>query len=230
MKRKGLWALLGLLFAFTSAFAQNGQKPAYGVLLDNSGSLRGQIPQIKLISKELVRRLHHRGPVSLFRLVNQDKVLVPYSDAEWTQDTDRLDQFIDSLTVTAGRTTLFDSIRSIADIIDSRVGANGPDVSEKVLILITDGEDRESQIPQKRLIEDLKKNGYKVYAIGLVQDLQDEAVYFDAKDPRRVVMKTRPKKMAMEFLSEITTSTGGRVVFPKHKFKVDAVLNELLAQ
>lgn len=228
MKRKGVGALFGLLMAFTSAFAQSDRQPAYGVLLDNSGSLRSQIPHIKLVAKELVRRLHQRGPVSLFRFVTQDKVLVPDSGVEWTQDSDRLYQFIDSLMVTTGRTTLFDSINSIAERIDIRVSANSAGISEKILILITDGEDRDSQISQQRLIEDLRKNRYKVYAIGLVQDLEDEAVYFDAKNPRRVVKKEHPKKMAIQFLSEITTSTGGRAVFPKDKFKVDAVLDELL--
>ena len=222
-----LFALL-LVITLTPASARTGSTPTYGILIDNSGSLRMQLPQIKSLAKELVSRFHQRGPISVYTFVRQGEVLVPASDAEWTQDIATLNNFIDRVVVTAGRTTLFDSIYSIAERIDIRVNANSAGISEKILILITDGQDRDSKISQQPLIEDLKKNGYKVYAIGMVQDLEDEAVYFDAKNPRRVVKKERPKKMAIQFLSEITTSTGGRVVFPKDKFKVDAVLDELL--
>lgn len=43
----------------------------------------------------------------------------------------------------------------------------------KVLILITDGEDRESKIKEKQLIAELKQNQIKVYAVGLVQELDE---------------------------------------------------------
>lgn len=232
MKLQLALPIFALLLANITApvFAQAEPTPAYGILMDNSGSLRTQLPQIKSVARELVSRVHQRGPVSVFTFATQGEVLVPVSDAEWTQDRATLDRFIDTVAVRAGRTTLIDSINSIAQRLDLKAETSTHPVSEKILILLTDGEDRQSQISQEQLINDLKKSGYKVYAVGLVQELDDEAIYFDAQNPRRVVEKDRPKKMAIQLLSEITRGTGGRVIFPKHKFKVDAVLKELLAQ
>lgn len=205
MKRLLIFLLFALTLGitFTRASAQTNSKPTYGILVDNSGSLRMQLPQIKSLAKELVSRLHQRGPLSVYTFVRQGEVLVPASDAEWTQDSVALNGFIDRIAVTAGRTTLFDSINSVADRLEAKANA-GNNVSEKVLILLTDGEDRDSQISAKTLIDYLASHGFKVYAVGLVQDLEDKPG----------LIRKSPKEIAVQFLNELTKQTGGRY-FPR---------------
>src|SRR5258708_9087829 len=82
--------------------------------------------------------------------------------------------------------------------------------ANKVIILITDGEERSSKINQKQLIQKLNEHKTSVFAIGLVQQLD----------------KTRSK--AVDLLKLITKETGGRVVFPKSdRQDLQALLAEL---
>lgn len=78
---------------------------------------------------------------------------------------------IDNINIAAGRTTLWDAISSMAKATDEK--ARAEKLSEKVLVLITDGEDRDSKITEKQLIEELKGIGVKVYIIGLTQQLDE---------------------------------------------------------
>ena len=122
---------------------------------------------------------------------------------EQTQDEQLLKQTIDNLYVEGGQTTLLDAIQMIADRLGEKAG--GPDFSDRVIILITDGEERTSVVRQKQLLQKLSELKIRVYAIGLVQQLSSEGGF------------TRPSKRskAVELLKDITKETGGRVVFPK---------------
>nr|ART39451.1 J321 [uncultured bacterium] len=90
----------------------------------------------------------------------------------------------------------------------------------KLIVLITDGEDRKSKIKEKELLAELQQHQIKVFAIGLVQELDNEAG----------LMRPSAKRRAVKFLSNITKETGGRALFPKsNSGAVDALLFELFA-
>ena len=108
---------------------------------------------------------------------------------EASQDEGELEQTIDDLFVIGGQTTLLDAISVINDSFDQ---AN--DASERVIILVTDGEDRKSQITSATLIEKLKQSKTRVYAVGMVQNLSS-------------------RTKAENLLKNLTKETGGRVVF-----------------
>ena len=176
--------------------AQEKKKIAYGILLDDTGSMRSQLEMVEEIGKGVVHQVHDHGPVSLFDFASQGvgrgSRAVPTPRIEATQDEQLLNRTINNLYVQGGQTTLLDSIEFIGDSLDQE----SPDTN-KVIILITDGEERSSKINQKQLIQKLKEHKTSVFAIGLVQQLD----------------KSRSK--AVDFLKLITKETGGRVVFPK---------------
>ena len=176
--------------------AQEKKKIAYGILLDDTGSMRSQFVTVFEIGKGVVHQVHDHGPVSLFDFAS-DRIgpaskAVPTLRIEATQDEQLLNRTINNLYVQGGQTTLLDAIEFIGDSLDRE----SPD-TDKVIILITDGEERSSQINQKQLIKKLKEHKTSVFAIGLVQQLD----------------KSRSK--AVDLLKLITKETGGRVVFPK---------------
>ena len=176
--------------------AQEKRKIVYGILLDDTGSMRSQLEMVEEIGKGVVHQVHDHGPVSLFDFASQGvgrgSRAVPTPRIEATQDEQLLNRTINNLYVQGGQTTLLDSIEFIGDSLDQE----SPDTN-KVIILITDGEERSSKINQKQLIQKLKEHKTSVFAIGLVQQLD----------------KSRSK--AVDFLKLITKETGGRVVFPK---------------
>jgi len=70
------------------------------------------------------------------------------------------------------------------------------------------------------VIKELKATGVKVYAIGLIRQLDADTL-----------IRISPRERAETFLTKITKETGGRAVFPKSKkIDVDGLLNELLGQ
>ncbi|MBA2341612.1 MAG: VWA domain-containing protein [Pyrinomonadaceae bacterium] len=89
----------------------------------------------------------------------------------------------------------------------------------KVIIIISDGEDRVSAVKKEQLIKELKESSIKVYAIGLTQELGGGGGGRNSKG------------RAETFLRNITAETGGRVIFPKRNATdIESLLNELLAE
>jgi hypothetical protein len=213
-KTRGL--LLPLLFILSiSALceAQDKKKIAYGIFVDNSGSMRPQFDQVIRISKAVVHQVHEHGPVSIFDFHSQGRLnaarAVPIARIEQVQDEDLLEQCIDDIYVEGGQTTLLDAIQVIAERLGEKAGA--PDFSDRVIILITDGEERKSVVRQKQLLQKLSELKIRVYAIGLVQDLSSAS-----------------QSRAIDLLKELTKETGGRVVFPKSSSQdVQSLLAEL---
>jgi len=176
--------------------AQEKSKIVYGILLDDTGSMRSQFEMVEEIGKGVVHQVHDHGPVSLFDFASQGvgraSRAVPTPRIEATQDEQLLNRTINNLYVQGGQTTLLDAVEFIGDSLDQE----SPDTN-KVIILITDGEERSGRINQKELIQKLNEHKTSVFAIGLVQQLD----------------KSRSK--AVDLLKLITKETGGRVVFPK---------------
>ena len=224
--RHYLSAFLLALALPISAFAQVEKKSAYAILIDNTGSLRTQFSQVKAFGKGIVARICQRGPVSLFNFKTQgnktNSLAVVTSGVEWSEDISVLENYIDSIRVQPGQTTLLDAIYSVADSLNSKANVDSNAFSEKVIILITDGEDRVSKVKEKQLVKQLRDSGVTVYAVGLVEELDREEAGFIRKS-------TRPE--AEEFLKRLTKETGGRVKFPKsNEQNVAGLLNELFAK
>ena len=207
-----------------SIFAQSERKAAYGILIDNTGTLWNQFDNVQLLGKAIVQNVGQRGTISLFNFETQGTEKKPLavvrSGTEWSQDKALLEKYIDKVKIVRGQTVLFDAIRSIATVTDAK--ANAEKFLEKIVILITDGEDRASEVKEEQLIKELRESGVKVYAIGIIQDLGDDGGFIGRS----------PQEKAKKFLKKITTETGGNVIFPKFKkdTRVEDLLTELFAE
>jgi hypothetical protein len=227
-KRVVVHLVLALLLALSlsnTVLAQAEQKTAYGILIDNTGSMRSQFDLVVRLSKGIVEQTHQRGPISLFPFKTQgsksNPVAVVSSDIGWSQDKTILYKYIDSIFVVPGQTTLMDGINAIAEKLNTKVSVDKDALAAKIIFLITDGEDRFSKISEKELIKALKESGVKVYAIGLVKELDNEGG----------LIRKAPRERAVAFLEKLTKGTGGRVVFSKSKkVDVDTLLNELFTK
>jgi hypothetical protein len=217
---------VSMLILVLSGFlcAQGEKKIAYGILIDNTRSLETQFPQVKALAKGVVRRINQHGSVSIFSFVAQsnkrDPPAVITSGFESNQEKS-LEGYIDNLRVEPGQTTLMDAIYSIAEKLNVKANLDKETFADKTIILVTDGEDRISKVKEKQLIKELRENGIKVYAVGLIQALDDEGG----------LIRKSPRATATEFLKKIAKETGGRVIFPKSKqIDLDTLLSELLTK
>jgi len=210
--RRYLLPVLLMLACSALCAAQEKKKIAYSLFVDNSGSMRSQFEKVIQISKAVVHQIHEHGPVSIFDFHSQGKpreaIAVPIARIEQEQDEDLLEQCIEDLYVEGGQTTLLDALQAMAEHLGEKAG--GPEFADRVIILITDGEERKSSVRQKELMQKLTELKIKVYAIGLVGELGGK------------------RSKAADFLRDVTKATGGRAVFPKGgNLDLKIVLTEL---
>ena len=199
-----------MLMISAVAFAQDNPKTSYGLLLDSTGSMRSQFGTVLDIGKAIVHETASHGPVSVFDFETdrsaRAKDAMVVLRIEQSQDEAQLNRTIDGFYVEGGQTTLLDAIQAISD----RLQEWAPN-SEKVIVVVSDGEDRVSKVKSKDLIQQLKDRKIKVFAVGLVRELE-----------------SGKRDKATKLLTTLASETGGHAVFPKGIVNIEAVLKELM--
>jgi uncharacterized protein with von Willebrand factor type A (vWA) domain len=202
-------AVLLVLATSIVCTAQENKKLEYAILIDSTGSMRSQFAEVLRLGKGVAHQVHDHGPVSIFNFRSEfgkSTRAIPTLRIERSQDQNALDRTIDGLYVEGGQTTLLDAVDAMAESLNQP-----PAATAKVIIMITDGEDRVSEKNQKEVVAKLRENKISVYAIGLVQQLEGSK-----------------RGKASDFLKSLTTQTGGRVIFPKSdNLEVQNLLTEL---
>src|ERR1043165_6314931 len=170
-----IWLRVAIIICSLCSLCAAQEKPklTYGILVDSTGSMRAQFDTVLTIAKSLVGQIHEHGPVSIFDFHSDavsrgNKNAQPKVRIEASQNKDLLLRTIDQIYIQGGQTTLLDAI----ELMRATLNKQSPDAA-KVIILITDGEDRTSSTKRTQLVEDLTKDKIRVFAIGLVQDLEN---------------------------------------------------------
>lgn len=202
-----------ILTSMSLGFGQSSDGKVYGILVDNTGSLRPDLDNVKMAAKAVVKHIDSPENTSIFCFATQEikkkQVAIPIVGVEWGNELEAVNRLIEGLTTQVGHTALFDAIQFSAERIKEKPG------SAKTLVLITDGQDRVSGAKPKELIRYLKENKIAVYVIGFVEDLNSQ--FFPAGT----------QKKAKEFLKALTEQTGGHLIFPKEKQRAEDLVKEL---
>ncbi|MCO6509541.1 MAG: VWA domain-containing protein, partial [Aridibacter famidurans] len=209
-----------VFFCFTVAASAQEKDRHCAILLDNTGSMRLVWGEAVALSHALVEHLSDGCKISIFdyeTIGSRPKVIASIkSNLEWSNDSVKLRERIATSYIVAGQTTIRDSMLEISESFpEPRSDAEN---TERFLIMISDGEDRKSEIKEDTLIEKLVASNVKVYAIGLTRDLSTEESLFG----RSI------KKKVEESLKKITEKTGGNLVILKKDD--DPILGELMKE
>jgi Mg-chelatase subunit ChlD len=211
LKLTRVGAIIFLMLATSVlAIAQEKSKTSYGLLLDSTGSMRSQFETVLNLGKAIVHDAAPHGAISIFNFgsegIGRGSKAVPIMRIQQSQDEARLNRTIDDLYVQGGQTTLLDAIQVISD----RLQEWAPD-SDKVIVVVSDGEDRVSKVKSKDLIEQLKERKTKVFAVGLVGDLESSK-----------------QGKARQLLTTLARETGGVAVIQERKdVDIEKVLKAL---
>jgi hypothetical protein len=192
-------AILGLVLLAASAIAvaQDSKKFEYAILVDSTGSMRSQFDQVIALAREIVNQIHEHGPVSIYRFhserIGRPSRAIPTRIIEQTQEKGQLNRALDNIYIEGGQTTLLDAVDLMVNHLNEP-----PTAAKKVIILITDGEDRVSKTKRKELFEKLAASKTHIYAIGLVRELEGGK-----------------RSKASSLLESLAKESGGQVVFLK---------------
>jgi Ca-activated chloride channel family protein len=188
----------------------------YGLVVDNSGSLRNQINQVIEASKTIVESNKTGDETFVVRFVSSDEIKIMQ---DFTADKQSLDDALEDMFVEGGQTAIIDAVYLSAQHAGERRKSNNP-VEEKrrrALILVTDGEDRASFYKQEQLFEALKEEDVQIYVIGFVNELDKEKGF---------ISKSKRQK-AVDLLDRMAKETGGRAFYPNSLSELPQIAQEI---
>ncbi len=155
------------------------EPPKIVLLLDSSGSMKGQLTQVKNAAKDFVEGLPEESEVIVVDFDSDVKVFSSTSQSDAIAN-------IGKITV-GGNTALYDALKEAANYVDSN--------DRGTIVLFTDGENdlAGQEVTTKEEVEDLLEgHGVPVYAIGYgeghdgktINDFAkiSQGLYFDAQD------------------------------------------------
>jgi len=182
-------------------FSRSEVPTNYTLVVDNSGSLRFQIEKVIDAGKILVNTNRPDDQTSIIRFVSRDKITVqqPFT----SNKTDLLDS-LDDLYIEGGQTAIIDAVYLAVENIDDHEKGSKDERLRRALILVSDGEDRDSYYNEKQLFDRLRESEVQIYVIGFVKDLSSEKGFISKS----------PQGKAKAFLERLATETGGKAYFP----------------
>lgn len=188
---------------------------SYGIVIDNSGSLRQQLDKVIGAGKTLVESNKQGDETFFIRFTNKDNIKL---EQEWTSDKETLIDALDDLFIDAGQTAVHDAVFLAADYAGERRKNERDDRRRRAVILVTDGENRDSTYDEKELFARLRESDVQIFVIGFVNDLDDQ---------NSGIIKKSDRSRAVSLINKLATETGGRAFFPNSIDEVPAIAQEI---
>jgi Ca-activated chloride channel family protein len=174
----------------------------YSLVLDNSGSLRSQLEKVIEAGKIIVNTNRKDDETSIIRFVSRDKITV---EQPFTANKTDLMDTLDNLYIEGGQTAIIDAVYlAVQQVSDYEKSKSAADRKRRAIILVTDGEDRDSFYTEPQLFDLLKESDVQIYVVGFVGELSKEGGFISKS----------PQGKAKAFLERMATDTGGKAYFP----------------
>ncbi|MEP6925916.1 MAG: VWA domain-containing protein, partial [Pyrinomonadaceae bacterium] len=158
----------------------------YGLVVDNSGSLRAQLDKVIESGKIIIAANKAADSTFVIRFVSSDKIEELQS---FTKDKEKLNDALENLYPEGGQTAIIDAVILAAEkASEYEKGKRTEDKSRRALVLITDGEDRDSYYKEEDLIRQLRESDVQIYPIGFVNELSKDSGLIK-KSPRDKAVK-----------------------------------------
>jgi len=187
----------------------------YSLVIDNSNSLRPQIEKVIEAGKIIINSNRADDETSIIRFVSSQKIEILQN---FTKDKFELGETLDNLYTEGGQTAIIDAIYLAAEKVNEyEKTVNSNDRKRRALILVSDGEDRESYYKEKQLFDLLKEIDVQIYVIGFVNDLNKEGGFISKS----------PQGKAKALLERLAAETGGKVYFPNDVSELNGIAADI---
>lgn len=188
---------------------------SYGLAVDTSGSLRSQLQSVVDAGKTIINSNKPGDETFLVRFISSDKI---ETIQDFTDNKELLNDGLDSFYIEGGQTAIIDAIYLSAEhVSEYRKGDEG-DRRRRALIVITDGEDRNSFYKQEQLFAKLREEDVQIFVIGFINELEKDAA----------LIRKSPKEKAVNLINKLASETGGRAFFPESVAELPQIANEII--
>jgi Ca-activated chloride channel family protein len=199
-------------------FSQSEVTTNYGIVVDNSGSMRQQLDKVIEAGKVLVNTNRADDDTMIIRFVGRDKIEI---EQEFTSNKQDLLDAMDNMFIEGGQTAVIDAVYLAVEKVSEHDKSNKlEDRKRRAIILVTDGEDRNSYYSEKQLFDLLQESEVQIYVVGFVDELSKDGGFI-SKSPQDKA-KTLLEKMAKE--------SGGKAYFPKNPAELPSVARDISSE
>ena len=188
---------------------------SYGLAVDTSGSLRSQLQSVIDAGKSIINSNKPGDETFLVRFISSDKI---ETVQDFTDKKDLLIDGLDSFYVEGGQTAIIDAVYLSAEHVSEYKKGDEGDRRRRALIVITDGEDRNSFYKQEQLFARLREDDVQIFVIGFVNELDKEAGF----------IRKSPRDKAVNLINKLASETGGRAFFPDSLAELPQIANEII--
>lgn len=168
--------------------APNKTPVSYGLVVDNSGSLRLMLDRVVQLVSGIAGQNGPEDEVFLVTFVDTPKIVLRQ---EFTGDPDDIRDAAENMFIEGGQTAIVDAVRSSADYL--RDNSRKEPGRSRVLILITDGDEGQSSSKLESVLAALKEEKIRVFAVAIAEG-----------------------KPVLKLLDKLTKETGGKSFVPKN--------------
>jgi Ca-activated chloride channel family protein len=188
---------------------------SYGLAVDTSGSLRSQLQSVIDAGKTIINANKPGDETFLVRFISSDKI---ETVQDFTASKEQLLDGLDSFYVEGGQTAVIDAVYLASEHVSEYKKGDGGDRRRRALIVITDGEDRNSFYKQEQLFARLREEDVQIFVIGFVNELEKEAG----------LIRKSPREKAVNLIKKLASETGGRAFFPESIADLPQIANEII--
>ncbi len=189
------------------SFSQEDVPVSMGILIDLSGSMKGKIDQVRKAALAFIRASNPKDQVFLIGFNDEVELLQDY-----TSDIDEITDAFENTIVTGG-TALYDSI--YLGVQKAHTGSK----PKKAVVVITDGEDRDSYYKLDELLAKVQESDVQVFSVGFLDEIPDKGFFGKWS-------KSAPEK-ARDALTKIAEETGGKAFFPSRLTDIHSIVTEI---
>ena len=172
---------------------------SYGLVVDNSGSFRLLLDKVIAVVADVIETQGPDDEAFLVTFVDTPKIALRQ---ELTNRKADLHDAAQNMYIEGGQTAILDALKSAADYLDEN-GNKAPGRTRS-LVLVTDGDDRESKTKIDDLLNLLRERQIRVFVIGM-------------SDVR----------MNTKLIGRLAKDTGGAVYLPKNKAELATAAKEV---
>ena len=187
-----------------SVFKQEDVPVSFGLVVDNSGSMRDKRPQVNAAALTFVKT---SNPQDEGFVVNFNDDYYLDTEHDFTSDLTEMRTALERIDARVS-TALYDAV--IGSLDHLKKGTR----DKKVLLVVTDGEDNASRHSLENVVEQAQRADAVIYTVGVFSD-------DDIKHNHRAMKKARGA------LSDLSNATGGLAFFPETADDTEAICTQI---
>ena len=190
----------------------------YAMVIDNSNSLRSQLEKVIEASKIIVGTNKPEDETAIIRFVNSEKIEITQ---DFTSNKTDINEALDNLYVEGGQTAIIDAVYLAAERVDEYEKTKNPDDRKRrALIIVSDGEDRDSYYKEQQLFQLLRESDVQIFAVGFVNELTKEGGFISKS----------PQEKAKNLLTRLSQETGGKAYFPNNLSELPGIARDIASE